>query len=189
MSESLASVDSEGSWLTGRPVKRLSQPHVNPTRDSGGSLQKHLETLRGIPDNSGSVRNQEPTPEPEATLDRERTVKPRHILGTGLDDESDDDDVLHSQPTSLPPEEGTWHSAVGRHPTIVRQGARARSREGLLNDFHAAEESTETSPISPEEESPTGQLSSPEMTFIQRATSVDLGKGTHAISVQAVRGS
>ena len=190
LSQSLASVDSEGSWLTGRPVKRLSQPQVNPTRDSGGSLQKHLENLRGMPDDTGLVSEQEPlnhvTPALETTLERERerTAKPRHILGAGLDDESDDESALHSRSTPLPQEEGTWHSAVGRHPTIVRQGARARSREGLLNDFQAAEDSTEASPTSPEEESPTGQVSSPEMTFIQRATSVELGKG-HARHISA----
>jgi len=184
LSESLASVDSEGSWLTGRPVKRLSQSQINPTRDSGGSLQKHLETLRGVPDNTGSVGGQEPTPAPEATLQYEPTAKRRHVLGAALDDESDDEDMLRSQTTSLPPEEGTWHSAVGRHPTIVRQGEWARSREGLLNDFQAAEESTETSPISPEEESPTGQALGSEVTFIHRATSVDVGQG-HARHISA----
>jgi len=203
LSESLASVDSEGSWLTGRPVKRLSQPQINPTRDSGGSLQKHLETLRGVPDSTDLVSGQEPTPGPEATWDRERTTPRRHILGAGRDDESDDEDVLDPQSTSLPREEGTWHSAVGRHPTIVRQGEWARSREGLLNDFQAAEESTETSPISPEEGSPvdhthelsvgrfgrsqpleSGQPSGSDMTFIHRATSVDVGKG-HARHISA----
>lgn len=184
LSESLASVDSEGSWLTGRPVKRSSQSQINPTRDSGGSLQKHLEILRGVPDNTGSLSGQEPTPAPEATLEHEPTIKRRHVLGAGLDDESDDEDVLQAQSTSLPREEGTWHSAVGRHPTIVRQGEWARSREGLLNDFQAAEESTETSPISPEEESPTGQASGSEVTFIHRATSVDVGQG-HARHISA----
>lgn len=184
LSESLASVDSEGSWLTGRPVKRLSQSQINSTRDSGGSLQKHMEILRGVPDNSSSVSGQEPTPAPEATLEREPTTTRQHVLGAGLDDESDEEDVLNSQPTSLPQEEGTWHSAVGRHPTIVRQGDWARSREGLLNDFQAAEESTETSPISPEEESPTGQALGSEATFIHRATSVDVGQG-HARHISA----
>lgn len=188
MSQSLASVDSEGSWLTGRPVKRSSQPQVDPTRDSGGSLQKHLQNLRGIPDSSGLESEQEPMdrldPVPEPALERERVIESRQILGASLDDESDDESALHLQSTALPLEEGTWHSAVGRHPTIVRQGARARSREGLLNDFQAAEDSTETSPISPEEESPTGQASSLERTFIQRATSVDLGKG-HARHISA----
>ena len=187
LSQSLASVDSEGSWLTGRPVKRSSQPQFEPTRDSGGSLQKHLQNLRGLPDNSASGSEQEIashlTLAQESTSEHERTRKPRQILGAGLDDESDEEDALHSQPTSLPQEEGTWHSAVGRHPTIVRQGARARSREGLLNDYQAAEESTDASPISPEEESPTGQASSPETTF-HRATSVDFGKG-HARHISA----
>ena len=187
LSQSLASVDSEGSWLTGRPVKRSSQPQFESTRDSGGSLQKHLQNLRGLPDNSASGSEQEIashlTLAQESTLEHERTGKPRQLLGAGLDDESDEEDALRSQSTSLPQEEGTWHSAVGRHPTIVRQDARARSREGLLNDYQAAEESTDASPISPEEDSPTGQASSPETTF-HRATSVDFGKG-HARHISA----
>ena len=188
LSQSLASVDSEGSWLTGRPVKRLSQPQVNPSRESGGSLQKHLENLARSGDDYDPATDREPsdrlTPAPEEVLSRERTVRAQHLLGSQLDDESDDESALHGQPATLPQEEGTWHGALGRHPTIVRQGARARSREGLLNDFQAEEESTETSPISPEEESPTAQVSSPEMSFIHRATSVDLGKG-HARHISA----
>ena len=179
LSQSLASVDSEGSWLAQGMGKRSSQPTGERARDSGGSLQKYMQTLRGLPDDTSEPGPRDPpTSAPRnPSLERERGTKPQNLLNTGLDDESDDETALHSQSTTLPQEEGTWHSAVGRHPTIVRQGTRARSREGLLNDFQAAEESTETSPISPEEESPTGQASSPEMTFIQRARSVELGKG------------
>lgn len=186
LSQSLASVDSEGSWL--RPVKRLSQPQANSSRDSGGSLQKHLENLARSGEDYDPAPDQEPsdrlTPAPEEVLSRERTGRARHLLGPHLDDDSDDESALHGQPATLPQEEGTWHGALGRHPTIVRQGARARSREGLLNDFQAEEESTETSPISPEEESPIAQVSSPEMSYIHRATSVDLGK-SHARHISA----
>lgn len=183
--QSLASVDSEGSWLTGRPVKRLSQPQSNPLRESASSLQRRLRDLAEPEEEqtSNAATELEPmnrlTPAPQQSTDHERSTLNRHILSAGLADDSDDEDALHSQPTTISKEEGTWHGAVGRHPTIVRQGAgaRARSREGLLNEFQAADESMESSPISPEGESPVGQATSQERSFIQSATSVDLGKG------------
>lgn len=170
-------------------MKRSSQPQVNPLRESGGSLQKHLENLSGTEEDSSLRIEQEPsnrlTPAPEVDLAKQRAARPQGILRSGLEDESDDDETaLRAQEAIIPKEEGTWHSALGRHPTIVRQGPRARSREGLLNDFQAGEESIEASPTSPEEESPSAQVSSPETSFIHRATSVDLGKG-HARHISA----
>ena len=185
VSQSLASVDSEGSWLTGRPVKRLSQPQSNPLRESASSLQRRLEDLaepEETPEKATAMSEgaNQLTPDLERRVSYERPTRLRDILSAGLaDDSDDDDDVLHSQPAPITKEEGTWHSAVGRHPTIIRQGAaaRARSREGLLNDFEAGDESTESSPISPEGDSPVGQSTGPEKSFIQSATSVEIGKG------------
>lgn len=185
MSQSLASVDSEGSWLTGRPVKRLSQPQSNPLRESASSLQRRLQDLAEPTETpeEATAKSQDEcqlTPDPEQSMSYEQSTRLRDILGAGLADDSDDDaDVFHSQPAPIAKEEGTWHSAVGRHPTIIRQGpaARARSREGLLNDFQAGDESMESSPISPEGDSPVGQSTSPEKSFIESATSVEIGKG------------
>lgn len=181
--QSLASVDSEGSWLTGRPVKRLSQPQSNPLRESAGSLQRQLRELEEPEEESGNVVEEagsvnrinlgsEPSSIPE------RSTAHRRILDTDFADDSDDDSALQSQPTGIAQEEGKWHGAVGRHPTIIRQGAgaRARSREGLLNEFQAGDESVESSPVSPEGDSPVAQAGT-EGSFIQNATSVDLGKG------------
>jgi hypothetical protein len=75
---------------------------------------------------------------------------------------------------------------VGKHPTIVRQGPRAKSREGLLDDFQAAEDSVGSSPSG---DSPVGhpfedQTTAPDNSLIYRATSVDLGKG-HARHISA----
>lgn len=182
--QSLASVDSEGSWLTGRPVKRLSQPQSNPLRESAGSLQRQLRELEEPEEKTGNAVEEaesvnrinlgsEPSSIPE------RSTAHRRILDTDFADDSDDDSALQSQPTGIAQEEGKWHGAVGRHPTIVRQGAgaRARSREGLLNEFQAGDESMESSPVSPEGDSPVAQAGGTERSFIQNATSVDLGKG------------
>ena len=185
LSQSLASVDSEGSWLTGRPVKRLSQPQ--PLRESAGSLQEHHQELGQSDDDLAG------TPEEEkymGTLTPARDEAPpkiperrRPYMGpmTRLGSDSDDESVFHPAPAAIAQEEGTWHSAVGKHPTIVRQGPgkRARSKEGLLNDFQNAEESEESSPSGDSPVSPENAYSS-----IQRATSVDLGKG-HARHISA----
>lgn len=98
-----------------------------------------------------------------------------------LSSDSDDEFVFNPAPAAIAQEEGTWHGGVGKHPTIVRQGPgkRARSKEGLLNDFQNAEESGESSPSGDSPESPENPYSS-----IQRATSVDLGKG-HARHISA----
>ncbi|CAF9940379.1 hypothetical protein IMSHALPRED_002005 [Imshaugia aleurites] len=184
VSQSLASVDSEGSWLTGRPVKRLSQPQ--PLRESGGSLQEHVQEVGQSDDEFAGTPEEEKymgtlTPardEPPKIPERRRPyMGPSARLGS----DSDDDSVFHPAPAAIVQEEGTWHGAVGKHPTIVRQGPgkRAKSREGLLNDFQNAEESEESSPSGDSPVSPENPYPS-----IQRATSVDIGKG-HARHISA----
>ena len=191
LSQSLASVDSEGSWLTGRPVKRLSQTHSNPLRESASSLQQRLRNLGASEEDLKIAENKREhedqlTPEPERTSSNRRIIRHQRQAGqSNTIGESDDDTAIHPSAVSIAPEEGTWHGAIGKQPTIVRHGARARSREGLLNDFQAAD-SLETSPTesSPVGESPVEATSSPDTPFIQRATSVDFGKG-HARHISA----
>ncbi|KAL9134465.1 MAG: hypothetical protein Q9175_004347 [Cornicularia normoerica] len=185
LSQSLASVDSEGSWLTGRPVKRLSQSQ--PLRESGGSLQERLQELGQSDDDVTG------TPEEEkymGTLTPARDEAPPEIperrrpymgVAARLGSDSDDESVFHPAPTAIAQEEGKWHGGVGKHPTIVRQGPgkRAKSREGLLNEYQNADESGESSPSGDSPVSPENAYSS-----IQRATSVDIGKG-HARHISA----
>jgi hypothetical protein len=187
LSQSLASVDSEGSWLTGRPVKRTSQPQA---RESAGSLQQRLQELEQSDD-----ENVPGTPEAEkymGSLTPAREEPPRiperkrPYMGAATDiggDSDDEDSSFQPAPLASAQEEGKWHSALGKHPTIVRQGPgpRMKSREGLLNDFQTAEvESAESSPSGDSPVSPEN-VSYP---TIQRATSVDIGKG-HARHISA----
>ncbi|MCJ1465044.1 hypothetical protein MMC07_003659 [Pseudocyphellaria aurata] len=183
LSQSLASVDSEGSWLTGRPVKRSSQTLVNPLRESGGSIQQRRREQGASEEGSPNEKEYggRRTPNPRELSRREGERKRQDKAGNGaIGSDSEDDNTLHSQPAGLNQEdEGTWHSAVGKQPTIVRQGVRAKSREGLLNDFQAAEDSAESSPTG---DSPGGQPFGDsslgrENSFIHRATSIDLAKG------------
>ncbi|KAL8726591.1 MAG: hypothetical protein Q9166_006626 [cf. Caloplaca sp. 2 TL-2023] len=187
MSQSLASVDSEGSWLTGRPVKRLSQTPIDTLRESASSLQNRL---RDLGTSGEDLRPAEAdlehegmlTPGPEEVFSRQHSMgRVQQSEDSGLAGDSDDDLALQPVPAPIAEEEGTWHGAVGRQPTIIRQSARAKSREGLLNEYNAEEESPEPSPIG---DSPGGNTSSPDTPFIQRATSVDFGKG-HARHISA----
>lgn len=187
MSQSLASVDSEGSWLTGRPVKRSSQTPINPLRESASSLQKRLRDLGASEEEMRIAENEREyldrhTPGPEDIFQRQRSIKGlRRTEDSAATGESDDETALHPAPAPIAEEEGTWHGAVGRQPTIVRQGTRARSREGLLNEFTAGEESGDSSPTG---DSAGENASSPDTPFIQRATSVDFGKH-HARHISA----
>ena len=185
LSQSLASVDSEGSWLTGRPVKRLSQPQ--PLRESSGSLQDRLqelgqsdEDLLGTPEEEKYMGTLTPAPDEAPPKIPERR-RPYMGAVARLGSDSDDESVFHPAPAAIAQEEGKWHGAVGKQPTIVRQGPgkRAKSREGLLNDFQNAEESGESSPSGDSPVSPENPYPS-----IQRATSVDIGKG-HARHISA----
>ena len=214
LSQSLASVDSEGSWLTGKPLKRSSGPQMSSLRGSAGSLQKQLQDLR----NSGEKLDitSEPRQQPRTSDEREKDVdddirKPSYLLsGVTVNEDSDDDSALPSRQSAFfsPVEDEpttTWHGgSMARHPTIVRQtpAQRARSREGLLNEFANATPEEEqsaaivqkpgptTSPqtaqlptptsdlsMSPTSDSPTGPDTQHERSFIERAKSVDLGKG------------
>jgi hypothetical protein len=194
LSQSLASVDSEGSWLTGRPIKRTSPTFATPFRGSASSLRQRSRDPGASEDELGAAGDKHDdrgrvTPEYGEDSGGEPVRKRRYLSGSssiGGDGDSDDDNALHSQPPALSPDEGKWHVAVGKHPTIVRPGPVAKSREGLLDDFQAGEDSVGSSPSG---ESPVGPrfdhpITPPEKSLIYRATSVDLGKG-HARHISA----
>ncbi|MCJ1421551.1 hypothetical protein MMC32_007915 [Xylographa parallela] len=189
MSQSLASVDSEGSWLSGRPPKRSSQ-QLNPLRTSGGSLsqnlpeeQSNIDADRGAMDDSSLTRG---TSSSIGVYVPGYFTSQINARGTPTGDESDYEEAATS-PEATPAEEAPkMSSVVGRHPTIVRRSMRAKSREGLLDDF-GIDDSTASSPSA---DSPIDPLSrvrdvQREGSSIHRATSVDLGKSGHARHISA----
>jgi hypothetical protein len=99
--------------------------------------------------------------------------------------ESDTEDELQSSPVepTFHEEENIIHTGVGRQPTVVHRQPRVKSTEGLLSYFQADENSPGTSPSNidetPEKGSPTDDTA-----LVQRAKSVDLGKG-HARHLSA----
>ena len=184
LSQSLASVDSEGSWLSGRPTKRSSQP-ANLLRGSAGSLQQRLRDLGASEDELGMAADEyftRLTPAPENGLSREPSYAKRQVSRVGNDDDG------QRPPLPVHPEEGaTLRGAVGRQPTIVRRSLRAKSREGLMDVFQAEEDSLASSPT---EEWPAGDPSAspatrPGSSSVHRAMSVDVGGKGHARHISA----
>lgn len=164
LSQSLASIDSEGSWLSGRRAgsKRGSSAlaHHPSTRDSSSSLNKKYKEFSKSAEELGIAEDEyfsrlTPGPEEENMIQRRSSILP-----------SSDDDEGGSISSPVSSEKTKW-GAIGRQPTVVHRAPRAKSREGLLTEFDDDSESEAPS-------SPTSV--DPKASGLQRATSVDLGK-------------
>ena len=129
LSRSLASVDSEGSWLSGRPPKRLSGPMGHPLRQSLSSIPPHDDD-----DLANDEYLNRLTPGPSGQRDSV-TSADRRASSNVIDLERERQKSPVPDVPHLPagPDE-TWHTGVGRQPTVVRQATRAKSREGLLKE-------------------------------------------------------
>jgi hypothetical protein len=183
MSQSLASIDSEGSWLSGRPragSKRSSAqaPH-HPLRDSHSSLQKRYGEYSGSMEELGIAEDEyfsRLTPEPNLGEMSKRRASGYPVPSS--DEEDGDGDSITNTIGS------TKWGAVARQPTVVHHELRAKSREVLLNDYENDSPKT-ASPIEKAEETPRDSSYSfednnkplPEDPTIGRASSVNLSKG------------
>jgi hypothetical protein len=181
LSTSLASVDSEASWLSGKPAKRSSIQRDHPLRQSQSSLQPQslgsdVEEAADVADDPYFSRLS-----PDA-VERRRsspTSALRRASSTALNLATDSESESERLPPPLPGNE-RWHSGLGRQPTLIRQAAQAKSKEGLLKEYQATKPETgllgeETSdPDSPDVEDAELQASS---SPILRAQSVNYGSG------------
>lgn len=187
MSQSLASIDSEGSWLSGRP--RASSKHnsalLQPLRDSTSSLHKRFKEYGESQEELGIAEDEyfsRLTPGPEEEFGK---VSKRRASGNPMpsSDEEDGDSVAS-------PGGSTKWGAVGRQPTVVHHASRAKSREVLLNDYE------NDSMSEPRGETPQELFDRksygfeginkplPDDPAISRASSVNLSKG-HARHISA----
>ena len=186
LSQSLASVDSEGSWLSGRPQKRSSLT-VNPLRGSTGSLSQNLRdedlSISEEPDFSRRDLVAGTSRSPGGLTSQLRSIN------TAAAASYRDDDYVDTSAFVSPIEESVKYDTVrGRKPNIVERGSAAKSREGLLDDYGAEE----VSPISPSpiDDSP-ADLSNKQLpsfsaaSSVHRATSVEYGKRGHARHLSA----
>ena len=127
LSTSLASVDSEGSWLTGRPSQRKS--NQSQLHNSIGSLMKRNEDFSGSYEDLGMPEDEffrRLTPSVETPGGGTAAVV--SVAPTVV--EEDDDAELIRRDTNR------------RRPTLVQRDPRVKSREGLLSDYHAGEVAT-----------------------------------------------
>jgi hypothetical protein len=109
----------------------------------------------------------------------------RESTGNPMPSSDEEDGGSIASPVSS---EKTKWGAVARHATVVHREPRAKSREGLLNEFDdeslsevQGETPTDISPIS---FGPNKDSVSEDAPGVHRATSVDLGKG-HARHISA----
>ncbi|CAM1511721.1 Fc.00g092340.m01.CDS01 [Cosmosporella sp. VM-42] len=162
MSMSLASIDSEGSWLSGKVGARKAAMRESLMR---ANRREQGDSSSGSPSNS--------TQEDLAITEDEYLSKltPRrnstHVMGRRSGEgrpSSDEEDLVDDFDMK-------W-GAVGSHPQVIRTHNHDRftmkSHEGLLDIESEIEEDGESSPVSP---------SPSEMVDVQRARSVNLGRG------------
>ncbi|KAF9874596.1 hypothetical protein CkaCkLH20_07733 [Colletotrichum karsti] len=161
-SVSLASIDSEASWLSGRIGKR---------RSSGmrSSMQRFQPRNRS---HSPSVNDTEEELADDEYLSNLATPSREMLAGDRTPRKSTGDAFPSSDEEELMDEaDMKWGSVEKQRATPVVQHQRIKSREGLLNAF---EDGSNTSPDNSEGETPQ----------LQRATSVSLSRG-HARHVSS----
>ncbi|KAK3687784.1 hypothetical protein B0T22DRAFT_378878 [Podospora appendiculata] len=174
---SLASIDSEASWLSGglsrkrkssgilQPTPRAQQPQSTPEYDNEHGLNHNSrEEVSIITDDDYLSR-----------------FAPGHADRLGWNRKS----TGEARPSSDGEEEAHWGSVV-QHPLVVHNHttSRMKSREGLLNAFGEQGEVDfieESSPTGYTDDGIEGQNEGP---GVQRATSVNLGQG-HARHISA----
>ncbi len=179
LSQSLASIDSEGSWLSGRKggSKRGSaHAPLHPLRDSASSLQKRYKDFSESAEELGVAEHEyfsrlSPEPEEEARLQR-ASANPLPSS------DEDDGGSIATSPVSTELSQTKW-GAVARHPTVVHREPRAKSREGFLNEFEYDSESEQAA--SPERRRKSHGFDKDVIDEaehgVYRASSVDLGRG------------
>lgn len=172
LSQSLASVDSEGSWLSGKPLRRTSHALNHTIRSSAPSSKDRLDEYSEQKEDEatpGEDYYSKMTPDPEAEAEA-ATNNHETSSGQNNTDSDRESDII---PMHVPPEEEhrKFHQTVAaKSPIVVRPpGTRPKSKEGLLNDFQASK-----AEISGPEEGESPVEVEPE---VRRAKSVDLGKG------------
>ncbi|KAK5098373.1 hypothetical protein LTS08_006506 [Lithohypha guttulata] len=156
LSQSLASVDSEGSWLSGKPLRRRSA--------ASQRLQARRSSLtRPMPGTFDGVENIHPGAEST-------------VVETQDADRSAGDTLKKDE---------TWHAALARQPTVVRQAARAKSKEGLLNEYTAKESRQSSTSAESGEEG--GQDEDETAVTLGRARSVEYKGHARQISAGSAR--
>jgi hypothetical protein len=185
MSQSLASVDSEASWLSGKPPKRASTQSqlrsgvISPPVQKNDTFNASYEELGMADDEYFRRLSPQPDERGNDTLGR----KPSSTL-MALDaavDMEEQNPFIDPRESSSEDEEHV-RTVPGRQPTIIHRQPRVKSTEGLLSFYTNEKPATEepllraqhVEPHTPD--SPDSPSFETEPIMVQRARSVDLGK-------------
>lgn len=183
VSASLASVDSEGSWLaSGGSLKRGSRSS-QLSRSIGSLSKRPQEFVASYEDLGGQDKDAEYISRGDAKPDAQKVESRRPIspsIITGADEESIYDETPDI--SGGPSAPFTMHGSVRRKPTLVHREPIARSREGLFAEYATGEVATieggskddDFEPVTPGTEAQ-----------VHRATSVHFGGRGHARKVSA----
>ena len=180
LSQSLASIDSEGSWLSGRKNSKRGSAQLSPSRplrDSGSSFHKRYRDYTESTEELG-ITEDEYFSRLTPAFDEDRSKR----QSTGNPMPSSDEEDGESLASPIEAGRATW-GAVARKPTVVHREPRAKSREGLLKDS-AADSDNEAPGETPSDIDHQRNDSNESEARIQRATSVDLGS-KHARHISA----
>ncbi|OQE44177.1 hypothetical protein PENCOP_c002G04440 [Penicillium coprophilum] len=116
LSQSLASIDSEGSWMSGQFFRRMSQKPSSPVRSNLNSFGR--DSVEVPADACDDVES----------LDESRRLS-SNVLESELEPESAD------SPTGNPNPAERWHNEVGRRAVLVNPVVRPKSTQGMLRGY------------------------------------------------------
>ncbi|CAI7569009.1 unnamed protein product [Penicillium glandicola] len=115
LSQSLASIDSEGSWMSGQFFRRMSQKPSSPVRSNLNSFGRD------------SVEVPADSPEEVESLDES------DCLDSNILDEPELEPEAADSSASNPAER--WHNELGRRAVLVNPIIRPKSTQGMLRAF------------------------------------------------------
>ncbi|KAM0717597.1 hypothetical protein Q7P37_007449 [Cladosporium fusiforme] len=141
VSASLASVDSEGSWLaSGGSLKRGSRSS-QLSRSIGSLSKRPTEFVASFEDLGGQDKDAEYFARHTPNSDAKKQARGQRRASTPTITGADEESILGDSPAD-PAGPMTMHGSVRRKPTLVHRDPIARSREGLLAEFATGEVAT-----------------------------------------------
>ena len=177
LTRSLASIDSEGSWLSGGKGgtnRGSAQFTSHPRHDSASSLRKRYLEYSESAEKVAILEDVyfhrlTPGPDDQNMIQRQSAAIP-----------SSDEEDSGSIGSPTPYKETKW-GTIARRPTVVHREPQAKSREGLRSDYEI-DSGGETAEESPSNINRTSygfnkDLIEEDEPSVQRALSVDLGQG------------
>jgi hypothetical protein len=184
MSQSLASVDSEASWLSGKPTKRASNQSqlraaVVPTPIPQSDFNASYEELGMADDEYFRKLSPQADQRHNDNIGRKASSTLMALDFTEADAQMErEQEAMAIAHQSSSEDEENVRSVPGRQPTIIHRRPRVKSTEGLLS-FYANEEAVTDEPLKAhyaEPNTPDSPTSDAEPVMLQRAESVNLGK-------------